>query len=131
MLLRKTARFWKTGLMIISFALILFVSGCSDKDQNISNSQNTETEIQGGYEGIPEKDEILDVSLKIYEEFSKNGKLEDLKTVRSISVTPTVLSARLCPTEKTHASRTEERLPFPSHGAEAPCLQSLPFSLPK
>ena len=84
MLLRKTARFWKTGLMIISFALILSVSGCGDKDQNISNNQNTETEIQGGYEGISEKDEILDVSLKIYEEFSKKGKLEDLETVRSI-----------------------------------------------
>jgi hypothetical protein len=72
--------------MIISFALILSVSGCGDKDQNISNNQNTETEIQGGYEGISEKDEILDVSLKIYEEFSKKGKLEDLETVRSIVI---------------------------------------------
>ncbi len=71
MLLRKTARFWMTGLMIISFALILLVSGCSGKVQNISNNQNTETEIQGGYEGIPEKDEVLDVSLEIYEGFSK------------------------------------------------------------
>ena len=84
MLLRKTARFWMTGLMIISFALILFVSGCSGKVQNISNNQNTETEIQGGYEGIPEKDEILDVSLEIYEGFLKKGKIENLETVRSI-----------------------------------------------
>ena len=84
MLLRKKARFWMTGLMIISFALILFVSGCSGKVQNISNNQNTETEIQGGYEGIPEKDEILDVSLEIYEGFSKKGKIENLETVCSI-----------------------------------------------
>ena len=46
MLLRKTARFWKNGLMIISFALILSISGCSARDQNISNNQNTETEIR-------------------------------------------------------------------------------------
>lgn len=84
MLLRKTARFWKNGLIIISFTLVLSISGCGDRDQNISNNQNTETEIQSGYEGISEKDEILDVSSNIYEKISKKGKLEDLETVRSI-----------------------------------------------
>ena len=84
MLLRKTAKFWKAGLMIISLILIIFISGCSDKDQNISNNQNTETDIQGGYEGTPEKDEILDVSLGIYEGFSKQNEIEDLEKVRSI-----------------------------------------------
>ena len=46
MLLRKTAWFWKSGLAVISFVLMLSVSGCSDAPPEEDTVSETVIDIQ-------------------------------------------------------------------------------------
>lgn len=62
MLLKKTAWFWKTGLMIISLILISFVSGCSDENHNIPNDTSIDVEVQSDYENIQDNDTTCECS---------------------------------------------------------------------
>ena len=85
MLLKKTVWFWKSGLMAISFMLMLNVSGCSDTLQEDTTVVETISEVQ-----IPEqKDEeetekIIESCLDLYEKAAEENKIADLETIRSI-----------------------------------------------
>ena len=46
MLLKKTAWFWKSGLAVISFVLMLSVSGCSDAPPEEDTVSETAIDIQ-------------------------------------------------------------------------------------
>ena len=67
MLLRKTAWFWKSGLAVISFVLMLSVSGCSDAPPEEDTVSETVIDIQT----IPEEpqenaEEIINICIDLY-----------------------------------------------------------------
>ncbi|WP_370824058.1 DUF6070 family protein [Clostridium sp.] len=72
MLLRKTAWFWKSGLVVISFLLMHSVS-------------ETVIDIQA----IPEEpqenaEEIINICIDLYKKAAEENKIADLETIRSI-----------------------------------------------
>ena len=72
MLLRKTAWFWKSGLVVISFLLMHSVS-------------ETVIDIQA----IPEEpqenaEEIINICIDLYKKATEENKIADLETIRSI-----------------------------------------------
>ncbi len=85
MLLRKTAWFWKSGLAVISFVLMLSVSGCSDAPPEEDTVSETVIDIQT----IPEEpqenaEEIINICIDFYKKAAEENKIADLKTIRSI-----------------------------------------------
>ena len=85
MLLRKTAWFWKSGLVVISFLLMLSVSGCSDAPPEEDTVSETVIDIQV----IPEEsqedaDEIINICIDLYKKAAEENKIADLETIRSI-----------------------------------------------
>ena len=85
MLLRKTAWSWKSGLAVISFVLMLSVSGCSDAPPEEDTVSETVIDIQAIQEESEENaDEIISVCINLYEKAEEENKLADLETIRSI-----------------------------------------------
>ena len=85
MLLRKTAWSWKSGLAVISFVLMLSVSGCSDASPEEDTVSETVIDIQAIQEESEENaDEIISVCINLYEKAEEENKLADLETIRSI-----------------------------------------------
>ena len=85
MLLRKTAWFWKSGLAVISFVLMLSVSGCSDAPPEEDTVSETVIDIQT----IPEEpqenaEEIINICIDFYKKAAEENKIADLETIRSI-----------------------------------------------
>ena len=85
MLLRKTAWFWKSGLAVISFVLMLSVSGCSDAPPEEDTVSETVIDIQA----IPEEpqenaEEIINICIDLYKKAAEENKIADLETIRSI-----------------------------------------------
>ena len=84
MLLRKTAWFWKSGLTVISFVLMLSVSGCSD-----TSPEDTVSETVIDIQVIPEEaqenaEEIINICIDLYEKAAEENKIADLEMIRSI-----------------------------------------------
>ena len=85
MLLRKTVWSWKSGLAVISFVLMLSVSGCSDAPPEEDTVSETVIDIQAIQEESEENaDEIISVCINLYEKAEEENKLADLETIRSI-----------------------------------------------
>ena len=85
MLLRKTAWFWKSGLAVISFVLMLSVSGCSDAPPEEDTVSETVIDIQT----IPEEpqenaEEIINICIDFYKKAAEENKIADLEMIRSI-----------------------------------------------
>ena len=85
MLLRKTAWFWKSGLAVISFVLMLSVSGCSDSPSEEDTVSETVIDIQAIPEGSQENaEEIINICIDLYKKAADENKIADLETIRSI-----------------------------------------------
>ena len=85
MLLRKTAWFWKSGLAVISFVLILSVSGCSDAPPEEDTVSETVIDIQAIPEDSKENaEEIINICIDLYKKAAEENKIADLETIRSI-----------------------------------------------
>ncbi|MCI6348502.1 MAG: DUF6070 family protein [Negativibacillus massiliensis] len=85
MLLRKTAWFWKSGLAVISFVLMLSVSGCSDALPEEDTVSETVIDIQA----VPEESqenagEIINICIDLYKKAAEENKIADLEMIRSI-----------------------------------------------
>ena len=85
MLLRKITWFWKNGLAVISFGLMLCISGCSDVPPEKDKVLETVIDVQT----IPEEsqedtDEIISICIDLYEKAEEENKLADLETIHSI-----------------------------------------------
>ena len=85
MLLKKTAWFWKSGLAVISFVLMLSVSGCSDAPPEEDTVSETVIDIQA----IPEEpqenaEEIINICIDLYKKAAEENKIDDLEMIRSI-----------------------------------------------
>jgi hypothetical protein len=85
MLLRKTSWFWKSGLVAISFVLILSISGCSDAPPEENTVSETVIDVQAIQEKSEEDaDEIINICIELYEKAAEENKLADLETIRVI-----------------------------------------------
>ena len=85
MLLRKTAWFWKSGLAVISFVLMLSVSGCSDAPPEEDTVSETVIDVQDVSEEEQEnEEEIINICIDLYEKAAKDNKMADLETIRGI-----------------------------------------------
>ena len=85
MLLRKTAWFWKSGLVVISFLLMHSVSGCSDAPPEEDTVSETVIDIQA----IPEEpqenaEEIINICIDLYKKAAEENQIANLETIRSI-----------------------------------------------
>ena len=75
MLLRKTAWSWKSGLAVISFVLMLSVSGCSDAPPEENTVSETVIDVQAIQEESEEDaDEIISVCIDLYEKAEEENK---------------------------------------------------------
>ena len=85
MLLRKTAWSWKSGLAVISFVLMLSVSGCSDALPEEDTVSETVIDIQAIPEDSKENaEEIINICIDLYKKAAEENKIADLETIRSI-----------------------------------------------
>lgn len=85
MLLRKTAWSWKSGLAVISFVLMLSVSGCSDVPPEEDTVSETVIDIQAIPEDSKENaEEIINICIDLYKKAAEENKIADLETIRSI-----------------------------------------------
>ena len=85
MLLRKTAWSWKSGLAVISFVLMLSVSGCSDAPPEEDAVSETVIDIQAIPEDSKENaEEIINICIDLYKKAAEENKIADLETIRGI-----------------------------------------------
>ena len=85
MLLRKTAWSWKSGLAVISFVLMLSVSGCSDASPEEDTVSETVIDIQAIPEDSKENtEEIINICVDLYKEAAEQNKIADLEMIRCI-----------------------------------------------
>lgn len=85
MLLRKTAWSWKSGLAVISFVLMLSVSGCSDALPEEDTVSETVIDIQAIPEDSKENaEEIINICIDLYKKAAEENKIADLETIRGI-----------------------------------------------
>ena len=85
MLLRKAAWSWKSGLAVISFVLMLSVSGCSDAPPEEDTVSETVIDIQAIPEDSKENaEEIINICIDLYKKAAEENKIADLETIRSI-----------------------------------------------
>ena len=85
MLLRKTAWSWKSGLAVISFVLMLSVSGCSDASPEEDTVSETVIDIQAIPKDSKENaEEIINICIDLYKKAAEENKIADLETIRSI-----------------------------------------------
>lgn len=79
MLLKRIACFWKSGLLAISFMMILSISGCGDTSRQSTDAP--ENESQGTEDNT---DKLMDICLDLYEKAAIENKTDDLEMIRSI-----------------------------------------------
>ena len=80
MLLRKTAWSWKSGLAVISFVLMLSVSGCSDAPPEEDAVSETVIDIQAIPEDSKENaEEIINICIDLYKKAAEENKIADLE----------------------------------------------------
>ena len=85
MLLRKTAWSWKSGLAVISFVLMLSVSGCSDAPPEEDTVSETVIDIQAIPEDSKENaEEIINICIDLYKKAAEENKIADFEMIRSI-----------------------------------------------
>ena len=85
MLLRKMVWSWKSGLAVISFVLMLSVSGCSDASPEEDTVSETVIDVQDVSEEEQEnEEEIINICIELYEKAAEENKLDDLEIIRSI-----------------------------------------------
>ena len=85
MLLRKTAWSWKSGLAVISFVLMLSVSGCSDAPPEEDTVSETVIDIQAIPEDSKENaEEIINICIDLNKKAAEENKIADLETLRII-----------------------------------------------
>ena len=85
MLLRKMAWSWKSGLAVISFLLMLSVSGCSDAPPEEDTVSETVIDIQAIPEDSKENaEEIINICIDLYKKAAEENKIADLETIRGI-----------------------------------------------
>ena len=84
MLLRKTAWSWKSGLAVISFVLMLSVSGCSDAPPEEDTVSETVIDVQDVSEEQENEEEIINICIDLYDKAAEENKLDDLEIIRSI-----------------------------------------------
>lgn len=85
MLLRKTAWSWKSGLAVISFLLMLSVSGCNDAPPEEDTVSETVIDIQAIPEDSKENaEEIINICIDLYKKAAEENKIADLETIRGI-----------------------------------------------
>ena len=85
MLLRNTAWSWKSGLAVISFVLMLSVSGCSDAPPEEDTVSETVIDIQAIPEDSKENaEEIINICIDLYKKAAEENKIADLETIRGI-----------------------------------------------
>lgn len=85
MLLRKINWYWKSGLAVISFMLMLSISGCSDTPPEEAAVSETVIDVQTiPAESQENADEIIRICIDLYEKAEEESKLTDLETIRSI-----------------------------------------------
>ena len=85
MLLRKTAWSWKSGLAVISFVLMLSVSGCGDAPPEEDTVSETVIDIQAIPEDSKENaEEIINICIDLYKKAAEENKIADLETIRGI-----------------------------------------------
>ena len=85
MLLRKMVWSWKSGLAVISFVLMLSVSGCSDASPEEDTVSETVIDIQAIPEDSKENaEEIINICIDLYKKAAEENKIADLETIRSI-----------------------------------------------
>ena len=85
MLLRKTAWSWKSGLAVISFVLMLSVSGCSDASPEEDTVSETVIDIQAIPEDSKENaEEIVNICIDLYKKAAEENKIADLETIHGI-----------------------------------------------
>lgn len=85
MLLKKTAWFWKRGLVVISLVMLFGIWGCSDtfpEETAIGETENNAQSVQEESQKFPE--EIISICTNLYEKAAEENKLSDLETIRSI-----------------------------------------------
>ena len=87
MLLKKTAWFWKSGLAVISFILMLSISGCSDTSPEKDTVSETVIDVQAvPDESQEDAEEIINICIDLYDKAAEENKLADLETIRGIVV---------------------------------------------
>lgn len=87
MLLKKTAWFWKSGLAVISFILMLSISGCSDTSPEKDTVSETVIDVQAvPDESQEDAEEIINICIDLYDKAVEENKLADLETIRGIVV---------------------------------------------
>lgn len=85
MLLKKTAWFWKSGLIEISLMLMLSVSECSESPPEEIQGDENIIEVQTIPENSQEDtEEIIDICLDLYENAAEENKIADVEMIRSI-----------------------------------------------
>ena len=85
MLLRKMVWSWKSGLAVISFVLMLSVSGCSDASPEEDTVSETVIDIQAIPEDSKENaEEIINICIDLYKKAAEENKIADLETIRGI-----------------------------------------------
>ena len=85
MLLKKTAWFWKSGLAVISFILMLSISGCSDTSPEKDTVSETVIDVQAvPDESQEDAEEIINICIDLYDKAAEENKLDDLEIIRSI-----------------------------------------------
>ena len=85
MLLRKMVWSWKSGLAVISFVLMLSVSGCSDASPEEDTVSETVIDVQDVSEEEQENEkEIINICIDLHEKAAKDNKMADLETIRGI-----------------------------------------------
>ncbi len=85
MLLKRTDWFWKSGLIAISFILMLSISGCSDTLSGEESVDGTVNETQSIPDNSQENaQEIIDVCLDLYEKAEEENRIADLEMIRDI-----------------------------------------------
>ena len=85
MLLRKMVWSWKSGLAVISFVLMLSVSGCSDASPEEDTVSETVIDIQAIPEDSKENaEEIINICIDLYKKAAEENMIADLETIRSI-----------------------------------------------
>ncbi len=85
MLWKKTGWFWKSGLMAISFILMLTVLGCSDTlpEETLVAETVSETPVLK-QDTLEDAEKIIDICLDLYEKAKEENKIADLEMIRSI-----------------------------------------------
>ncbi len=85
MLLRNTAWSWKSGLAVISFVLMLSVSGCSDASPEEDTVSETVIDIQAIPEDSKENaEEIINICIDLYKKAAEENRIADLEPIRII-----------------------------------------------